>query len=119
MKLINCRRVFCSYNYNTSYKSNTFLSFSKRPLPPKYYSSTTAGEVPISLLNNPGVRTYLDKLISEDFTDSMAKPHVTTLISSIRSLRVDIQSLNEFNTGHYNISSILLCSYVSNYVKIS
>lgn len=33
----------------------------------------------------------------------MSKPNVSALISAIRSLKVDLQSLNEFDTGQHNL----------------
>lgn len=54
-----------------------------------------------TLLNNSGVRLYLDKLISEDYSHIMSKPNVFTLINAIRSLKADLISLYEFDTGQY------------------
>lgn len=69
------------------------------------YSSlaTTTNGISSELLSNSGVRSYLNKLISEDYSESMSKPNVTALISAIRLLKVDLQSLSEFDTGQHNI----------------
>lgn len=69
------------------------------------YSSltTTNNGISIELLQNSGVRSYLNKLISEDYSEDMSKPNVSALISAIRLLKVDLQSLNEFDIGQYHV----------------
>lgn len=100
MKFFNCRCIFRllqNTNFRPSFLKRQFLvchsSFSS--LPPNGISTT--------LLNNSGVRSFLDKYVSEEYVDTVSKPNVSALISAIRSLKVDLQSLNEFDTGQYNI----------------
>lgn len=66
--------------------------------------SPSAHGINCRLLNNPGVRSYLDKLINEDYSNLMSKPNVIKLISTIRTLKIDLESLNEFDTGQYYIN---------------
>lgn len=104
MKFFNSRCISRLYNRilwsNSSFRS----SFSKHQFficHDSYSSYLPADRISKTLLNNSGVRSYLDKLISEDYSDNMSKPNITTLISAIRSLKGDLQSLNEFDTGQY------------------
>lgn len=75
---------------------NAYRLYSSSP------SSPPTGGVSASLLDNPGVRSYLDNLMSNDYSDTMSKHNVASLITAVRSLRADLQSLNEFDTGQYD-----------------
>jgi hypothetical protein len=90
--------------YNKTLWSNKcfYSSFSKHQyLLSRYYSSMPEHRICSALLNNSGVRSYLDSLISKDYSDIMSKSNVSALILAIRSIRVDLQSLKEFDTGQY------------------
>jgi len=102
MKFFNSRYIFGLYNrtlwpiktVRSSLSSHQFLACHS-------YSSLapTTNGISSELLRNSGVRSFLNKLISEDYSESMSKPNVSALISAIRSLKVDLQSLNEFEIG--------------------
>lgn len=92
--------------YNKTLWPNKYFysSFSKyQYLLSRYYSSVPTHGICSELLSNSGVRSYLDSLISKDYSDIMSKPNVSALILAIRSKKVDLQSLKEFDTGKYNI----------------
>ncbi|XP_050520569.1 peptide chain release factor 1-like, mitochondrial isoform X3 [Daktulosphaira vitifoliae] len=59
--------------------------------------STTSYQFSRNLLDNPGIRSYIDNLISNEYSDSMTKPKVSTLVSKIRSLKDDLLSLQELD----------------------
>ncbi|VVC36693.1 Hypothetical protein CINCED_3A004280 [Cinara cedri] len=102
MKFLNIRNIFNLCN-KTLWPSQCFqLSFLKCEFPVCRHLSTTAPGVPSTLLNNLGVRSYLDKLISEEYSDTMSKPKVSALINTIRLLKVDLKSLYEFDTEKEN-----------------
>lgn len=93
-----CNRTLClERNIRSSFFKHQYLTRHE------YSSFLSADRIPTALLNNAGVRSYLDKITSDDYSECMSKPNVTALIAAIRSLKVDLQSLNEFNTGHYLI----------------
>lgn len=115
MKFFNSRYIFGFYNrtlwpiksVRSSLSSHQFLVCHS-------YSSlaTTTNGISSELLSNSGVRSYLNKLISEDYSESMSKPNVSALISAIRSLKVDLQSLNEFEIGQHNIIYFFHTKYI-------
>nr|BAH72157.1 ACYPI008363 [Acyrthosiphon pisum] len=99
MKFFNSRYIFGLYNRTLWSIKNVRSSFSCHQfLVCHSYSSlaTTTKGISSELLNNSGVRSFLNKLISEDYSESMSKPNVFALVSAIRSLKVDLQSLDEF-----------------------
>ncbi|XP_060849851.1 peptide chain release factor 1-like, mitochondrial [Rhopalosiphum padi] len=100
MKFFNSRYIFRLYNKTLwPIKSVQSTLSSHQFLVCHSYSSftTTTNRISSELLRNSGVRSYLNKLISEDYSDTMSKPNVFALISAIRLLKVDLQSLNEFD----------------------
>lgn len=100
MKFFNSRCIFRllqNTNFRQSFLKRQFLVCHSS------FSSLPSNGISSELLNNSGVRSFLDKCICEDYVDTMSKPNVSALISAIRSLKVDLQSLNEFDTGQYNI----------------
>lgn len=103
MKFFNSSYMFRLYNStfwsNVSFRS-PFMKY-QRSMCRNYSCPLPAGRISKTLLNNPGVRSYLEKFVSEDYSNTMSKPNVTALINTIRSLKVDLQSLNEFDTGQY------------------
>lgn len=106
MKFFNSRYIFGLYNRTLWPIKSVRPSLSNHQfLVCHSYSSlaTTTNGISSELLRNSGVRSYLNKLISEDYSESMSKPNVSALISAIRSLKLDLQSLNEFDTGQHNI----------------
>lgn len=102
MKLLSSRYILQLYQ-RTSYNNFTLFSFSKHWLLTHRYTCSKTQEIFNVYLNNPAVRSYLDKLVSDKYSDTMSKPKAAKLISSIRSLKADLQLLGEFNTGHYII----------------
>lgn len=102
MKLFNC-----GYNMFRLYNRNLWLikSFHSSFLKHQFFvrNSSSARGINYMLLNNPGVQSYLDKFISEDYSNLMSKPNVIKLISAIRTLKLDLESLNEFDIGQYYI----------------
>lgn len=107
MKFLNCRfNLICFYKNillsNKSCRPLSPLSFAISQFSERHYSSSSlvANGNFRTLLNNSGIRSYLDKLISDGYSDAMSKPNVSSLITSIRSLKVDLKSLNEFDTGY-------------------
>lgn len=102
MKLLSSRYILQLYR-RTSYNNFALLSFSKHWLLTHCYTYSKTREICNVYLNNSAVRSYLDKLISDKYSDTMSKPKVARLISTIRSLKADLQSLGEFDTGHYII----------------
>lgn len=102
MKFFNIRYIFGLNKYNRALwpiKSVQSTLSHHQFLVCRSYSSltTTSNGISTELLQNSGVRSYLNKLISEDYSEDMSKPNVSALISAIRLLKVDLQSLNEFN----------------------
>lgn len=94
------------YMLRLYYKTSPFYNFGFSILSKYRWShnrSLSTREIPFELLKNAGVRSYLDKLVSEEYSNKMSKPNVVSLISTIRSLKYDLQSLNDFNTGQYNM----------------
>lgn len=106
MKFFNSRYIFRLYNKTLwPIKSVQSTLSSHQFLVCHSHSSftTTTNRISSELLRNSGVRSYLNKLISEDYSDTMSKPNVFALISAIRLLKVDLQSLNEFDIGQYHV----------------
>jgi len=104
MKFFNSRYIFRLYNRTLwPIKSVKSTLSSHQFFVCRSYSSftTTTNRISSELLRNSGVRSYLNKLISEDYSDTMSKPNVFALISAIRLLKVDLQSLNEFDVVLY------------------
>ncbi|CAH1737361.1 peptide chain release factor 1-like, mitochondrial [Aphis gossypii] len=100
MKFFNSRYIFGLYNRALwPIKSIQSTLSHHQFLVCRSYSSltTTSHGISTELLQNSGVRSYLNKLISEDYSEDMSKPNVSALISAIRLLKVDLQSLNEFD----------------------
>lgn len=99
MKILNSSFVFRLYS-KTFLPKNVFrvVCLKHHRFLVCRYSSSASG-ISNSLLQNPGVRSYLDNLLSNDYSEAMSEPSVSTLICAIRSLKVDLQSLNEFDTG--------------------
>jgi len=106
MKFFNSRYIFGLYNRALwPIKSIQSTVSHHQFLVCRSYSSltTTSHGISTELLQNSGVRSYLNKLISEDYSEDMSKPNVSALISAIRLLKVDLQSLNEFDIGQYHV----------------
>jgi len=108
MKFFNSRYIFGLNKYNRALwpiKSvQSTLSHHQFLVCRSYSSLTTISNgISTELLQNSGVRSYLNKLISEDYSEDMSKPNVSALISAIRLLKVDLQSLNEFDIGEYHV----------------
>ncbi|XP_025407626.1 peptide chain release factor 1-like, mitochondrial [Sipha flava] len=99
MKFLNYKNILLMYNKTLWSNKCFYSSFSKHQyLLSRYYSSMPEHRICSALLNNSGVRSYLDSLISKDYSDIMSKSNVSALILAIRSIRVDLQSLKEFDT---------------------
>lgn len=104
MKFLNCKNLLSMFTKTLRPNKCLHSSLSKYQfLLNRYYSSLPVNGICSTLLSNSGVRSYLDSLISKDYSDVMSKPNVSALIIAIRSLKVDIQSLKELDTGQYNI----------------
>jgi len=97
MIFFNSRCIFRFCN-KTLIKSFRLSSFSKHQFAKRHYSVLSNLEISVTLLNNPEVRSYLNKLLISDYSDTMSNPNVHMLLSAIRSIKEDLESLNELNT---------------------
>lgn len=103
MKFLKCKHLLRMYSKTLQPNNCSSSSFSKHQwLFRRYYSPLSTDGICSKILNNSSVRSYLDGLISKDYSDAMSKPNVSALLIAIRSIKVDLQSLKEFDTGEYD-----------------
>lgn len=98
MKFFSSKYILSLCNKNILFKNSFRAPYSKLKVLTCQYCSYSF-KISESLLNNSRVRSHLDKLISKDYSESMSKPNVAALINAIRSVKIDLHSLNEFDTG--------------------
>ncbi|XP_050423841.1 peptide chain release factor 1-like, mitochondrial [Adelges cooleyi] len=98
MKFIRIRSLFYKCKHTIWSSNQQRISHVTHGFLVRRYSSLS-DKISNVLLNNAGVRSYIENLISKGYSESMTKPKVLSLLSAIRTLKDDLQSLTEFDIG--------------------